>query len=451
MLLRLRMSRFGILPSFHPAFAHLIVPPPTSRLRILLVYRRHVSTFVYYPALLAKGGFAVDILTVPGHPVRRSRHVAQCFTAPDRDDAFRDALGERVRLGAPSPAGTSVPYTYLLFVDEPARRLAYGLPSDPILDALLPIPRTHPLAAAVGDKIRFHAWCEAHAFPVARTRLPSDADAAARHAIELGYPVVLKGAVGSGGQAVRICKDEPALQSAFVALARGGAVLVQEFVQGPVGSVAFVARQGRIGAWSASEKFLTLKAGLGPSVVCRTRADAALGDLAARIAAAGALTGITGFDWMETSPGRFVVIDPHFGRCTPPAAIAARSGVHFGDALKRLLASDIPVHVQGPDPGLVGKRIALFPQMVELVVQGQLRALLRAAPPWAADVRYFFGPADEWRLTVGLAAHYLAASMRILAGQVLRRVRRPRAPVASPQAQRCARPNSTTTCLDTPP
>lgn len=383
--------------------------PITDSPRVLLVYRRHASSFVYYPALLARAGLAVDILTAPNHPARHSRHVRERFTAADSDVAFQDALAERLAAEV---------YAEVLFIDEPARRLAYGLPADPARDARLPIPRTNPLSAIVEDKILFQAWCEQHGLPVPRVRLPVDAEAAVRAAAALGYPVVLKGAAGAGGQAVRICADENAVREGFAPLAiLGGRVMAQEFVAGPVGSVTFAARRGRVGAWDAGEKLLALKDGLGPSVVRRTRADPELGRLALAVAAAGEVSGITGFDWMETAPGRFVIIDPHFGRCTPPAVIGASSGVEFGDALRRLIDGDHRV----VSPTCGGKRVALFPQIIEVVFQGRLFGLLRAAPPFARGVRYFFGPADEWRLSARIAIHYVVSGLRVLAGRLRRR------------------------------
>lgn len=386
-----------------------LMPTPTACFAVLLVFRRHASTFVYYPAMLSAGGLVVDILTVSGHPARHSRHVRERFTAPDDDPAFQAAIAERLEHGA---------YRTVLFIDEAARRLAYALPVDARRDALLPIPRANPLASAVDDKLLFHAWCEQHELPVARTHPVSDAASATRLARAYGYPVVLKGAAGTGGDAVRICPDEAALLDALVSLAqaRAGHVMLQEYIRGPVGSVIFVARRGRVAVWSAFEKQLALARGLGPSVVCRPRTDAELGRLAVRAAAAGEVSGVTGFDWMEPAPGRFVVIDPHFGRCTPPAVIAPFSGVNLGAGLRRRHEDDGGMG----EPADVDARIALFPQIIELVFQGRGGELLRAAPPFSKGVRYYFGPAEEWWLSVRIGLHYLHSGLRVLAGRLRR-------------------------------
>lgn len=381
-----------------------------SRLAVLLVYRRHASTFVYYPAMLAGAGLAVDILTVGNHPARHSRHVRTRFTAPDNDAAFQSAIAERMDPEA---------YDTVLFIDEAARRLAYALPADARRDALLPMPRANPLASAVDDKLRFHVWCEYHGLPVARTQFCADVGTAARLAAEFGYPVVLKGASGAGGKAVRICPDETSLGDAFASLTRAGDVIIQEYIHGQVGSVTFVARHGRVAAWSAQAKLISLARGLGPLALCGPRTDAELGSLAVRAAAAGEVSGITGFDWMEAAPGRFVLIDPHFGRCTPPAVVARFSGVDYGEGLRRLLENGTP-QLQAPTATAVAARIALFPQIIELTFQGRAGELLRAAPPFAKNVRYSFGPSDEWWLSIRLGLLYLVSGLRVLAGRLRR-------------------------------
>ena len=378
--------------------------------RVLLVYRRHASTFVYYPAMLSRAGFRVDVLTVPGHPVHRSVHVTGKFTAPNDDTAFQAAMAQRL---------ASTAYVAQLFIDEAARRLGYALPPDAGRDALLPIPRANPLSEAVDDKLRFQAWCEQHSLPVARTYIADHVEAAAKHAETLGYPVVVKCSVGVGGQAVRICSDEAALREAFTTLAMGGPVMVQEFISGPVGSLCFAAVNGNLGAWIASEKKVALLGGLGPGVVRHTRADSVLGDIAIRIAAAGQITGITGCDWMEKSPGCFVIIDPHCGRCTPPAVLGTYSDVDLGIAFRRLFDGDNRVD---PPVGW-GDRVAMFPQIVELIFEGRLGQLWRAAPAFSKRTHYFFGPTDEWRLSLALGLNYFVSGFRVLLGGLRNRLK----------------------------
>jgi hypothetical protein len=380
------------------------MPPPSTTQRLLLVYRSHSSTLAYYPAMLAQAGFAVDVLTTPGHPVRRSRYVQNTFGATS-DDEFQVKL-ERLT--------DKEDYKVLILMDEEARTLSYQMTPCAHRDQLLPIPRQNALIGAVRDKILFHTWCESHGLPVLRTRFLDSEEHAVTEASLMGYPVVLKCSIGGGGKAVLICRDEQMMRNYYTEMQILGRMLIQEFVTGPVGSVSFAARRGRVGAWIAGEKFIALRAGLGPSVVRLTRDDAALGQLARQVAVAGELTGITGFDWMEVEPGRFVIIDPHCGRATPPAVIGRYCGVDLGQALGRLFADDYRLD----HPTTAGDRVAMFPQIIELAFEGRCGELFRLARPWGARVHYFWGPRAEWRMTLYMGLQYIYAGCRIWGGRM---------------------------------
>lgn len=373
--------------------------------RVLMVYRHHASSLVYYPAMLGKAGFAVDVLTVASHPVRYSRHVANRLKAGNSDEAFRAALEKCILADA---------YHFLLFADEESRRIGYSLPAHPQYDKLLPIPRENPLSCAVDDKIQFQAWCRQHGLPIAITHIAEDSDHAVQMAGLLGYPVILKGSVGVGGKAVHICKDELSLREAHAKLAPCGQPMVQEFITGPVGSITFCSQRGRMGAWFSGEKQLALKKGLGPTAVRHTRKDPALGQLALKVAALGEITGITGFDWMEKAPGCFVIIDPHCGRCTPTAVTGHYSGVQIGKAFRRLLEGDN--HIEHPSRD--SERVAIFPLIVEVIFQGRFLELLRAAPLFFKKSYYFFGPLDECVLTFVLGFQYIVSGLRVVFGRM---------------------------------
>lgn len=372
---------------------------------MLLVFRRYASGFVYFPWMMARAGVEVDVVAAAGHPVRRSRHVRRVFTAAANDEAFRATVSARLATGE---------YALLLAMDEPGRDLLYRGERDAAIEPYLPVPRANPLREAFSDKERFLGWCERNGVPVPQTRVVATADEGIAFAAEWDFPVVLKGAVGMGGKAVRVCGGEDEVRVAYRELAAGGGhVLAQRFVRGAVGSCSLVAWRGRVGAWTASEKWISLADGLGPSAVRRLRNDAELGRLVTRIAAAGEVTGITGFDWIEGAPGEFLVIDPHFGRCTPPAAISDYSGVDVGAAVRGLLEGD--ERVQAPrNEGLI---VAMYPQFVELAMQGGLWTLLRRANPLSPKVRYHVGPAAEAGLTLRLGASYVAAGLKVRLGR----------------------------------
>lgn len=381
-------------------------PRGPSSLRVLLVYRHYASSFVYYPWMLARAGLVVDVVTTRNHPIWRSKHVRRVHAVASTDDAFREAIAGRLAAGN---------YALLLLMDEPSRTLVYRGALDPVIERHLPVPRESDLVEAFSDKERFQAWCERHGIPTPQTcgvETESEAVACAR---AWNYPIVLKGVAGMGGKAVRICRSASELSAAFGELsASGGRVLAQRFIAGAIGSTSFVALQGEMSAWTASEKFISVAKGLGPSAVRRIRTDPVLGELAAKIAAEGKITGITGFDWMEAGPGEFLVIDPHFGRCTPPAAISHLAGVDVGAAVRDLLEGT--GRKQAPRGS--GKIVVMFPQMLELALQGGLWKLVTRANPLSSRVHYDFGPRSEWALSLRLGTSYLSNGARVLLGRV---------------------------------
>jgi hypothetical protein len=304
-------------------------------------------------------------------------------------------------------------YDGLLLIDEPARSLVYARETPPELEPYLPIPRSNELHRAAADKQLFQSWCERRGVPTPATRVVNSLGEIEGFVSARDYPVVLKGAQGFGGEAVKIVHTPAQARSAFARLSVLGAVLVQEFIHGPVGSTAFVAHRGRITAWFASEKYIALSRGLGPSAVRRFQSHPELGRIARLIAEAGEISGITGFDWMEVGDGRFVVIDPHFGRCTSPAVLGDAVGVQLGTAWLDAIAGSGSVQVPRESRELA----ALFPQCLDLVFQGRLWELLRRATPFASGVSYYFGPRDEWRMSLALTRDYVHAGLRVMFGR----------------------------------
>jgi hypothetical protein len=193
-------------------------------------------------------------------------------------------------------------------------------------------------------------------------------------------------------------------------------------------------------AWFASEKFIALSRGLGPSAVRRFQSHPELGRIARLVAETGEISGITGFDWMDAGNGRFVVIDPHFGRCTSPTVLGDAVGVHLGKAWIDAIEGRDSVQ----EPRESRDLAALFPQCLDLVFQGRLWELLRRATPFKTGVRYYFGPRAEWRMTWALTLDYVHAAARIFLGrarEVLRAKRsREEAPVVGRPAVELPKP-----------
>lgn len=374
--------------------------------RVLLVFRYYVSSFVYLPSILAKANLKVDVVADRTHLVRHAKAVDRFYFVPaDTDEAFWQTTIERLETGE---------YVFLLVTDEPGRNIFVRDPLPASLQHYASLPQNNALSQAVLDKILFQQWCEKNSIPVAPGRMVATAEEAVAYATTLDYPVVVKGAEGTGGQAVQFCHHADEVETAFTRFATNDRVMVQQFIRGPVGAVSFVAHRGKVAAWFAFEKTVALLQGKGPAVVPTLRCDEELKAITHRLAAAGEVSGITGFDWMETAPGRFVVIDPHFGRCTPQLAIADRAGVDYAKAIRQIIEGKIVL--QDPDPARCGS-VVMYPQVVELIFQGEFLKLLSMVLPFNKNTSYYFGPRTEFELSLQIAKKYTHDHFRVVFGR----------------------------------
>ncbi len=96
--------------------------------------------------------------------------------------------------------------------------------------------------AAMGDKTEARRRMREAGVPVVpgTTEALPDAEAAARVASEIGYPVLLKAAAGGGGKGMRVVAAERELGGAFAAAAReaqqafgDGSIYVEKYLEGP--------------------------------------------------------------------------------------------------------------------------------------------------------------------------------------------------------------------------
>ena len=236
-----------------------------------------------------------------------------------------------------------------------------------------------------------------------------------------GFPFVLKDPKGSGGLAVSIVHSESDIDRFLSDLSRESCsgIIAQEYIEGKVGTTTFLAMKGECLACVSSEKYIAFHDGTGPSAI-RRYLDLLESEVAAsRMSELAGLSGITGFDWMLDGQGRCLVIDPHIGRCPTDVAFSGIVGVEFGEAILRRLKG---LENNFPRSKLDGRIIAPFPQILELVLSGGLRQLLKKAPLFSNEVTYFFGPLSEWKLSLVVAHRYLEGAIRVFLGKLKRRL-----------------------------
>lgn len=380
-----------------------------DKVRVLLVYNRSSSSFTAYPWMLARNGkCVVDVLARTEHPVTYSRWINRHIPFESDEDLVRRL---KERLGSKA-------YDSMLMIDESTRNLVLPLRHDPVLAPYMPFPVDSPLNEACMQKTLFHEWCCSNKIPRPHSQLVRNPQEAKLAAGEIGFPLILKGSVGNRGLAVFIV-DNP--ESMFDRMKENGQEkdwLIQEFVRGEVGSTSFIARNGEVFATCSSYKHISLRGGLGPSSIRRFVASPELERIARLVAAAGKISGITGFDWMEAGPNNYKVIDPHLGRGTTSVVASDRDGVDMAEAF---YASCTEGQAQPPQKGS-GKIVWMMPQSIALAFDGWLFKGLRRANPLSRKVSVFWHGESEGRVLRKMAIPKIVGELKVRLGAWQRRI-----------------------------
>jgi predicted ATP-grasp superfamily ATP-dependent carboligase len=234
------------------------------------------------PRELARAGFEVSVLAPERALVAKSRHVRAVTYLPEATTPLQWAYLLAASLGQTAPR-------LIVPCDDTALQLMMTFIETPP-DAIEGSVRNHLLALmqeSLGDSRFYRRSIDKTLLPPAAealgVRVPpfkviSDVDAAREFARTHGYPVVLKRAFGTAGQAVELVPDESRLESAFRRLISKGNVtlwssadmLVQAWIPGK-GLLHAVAAWGGIAYAGMTREVLMRSSATGPSTVVRCR------------------------------------------------------------------------------------------------------------------------------------------------------------------------------------
>lgn len=376
--------------------------------KVLLLYRQYASSFTAYPWIFGRERkIEVHTLAPRSHAIRHSRWVDGHHTF-DEPGGMIEALLDLLESG----------YDAMLCIDEPARELVLENRGNPLIRPYLPFPENSDLFEAAVNKVKFQQWCARQGLASPRSEFCATRDELESAAGEFDFPLILKGAHGAGGQQVHIVrnKDEFAPLIAGIHPAPGDEWIVQEYITGSVGTTLFVAGGGELYAHCSVINRVCMHGGIGPSAICEFIVAPELEAIAAELAKH--MDGLTGVDWMRDAEGRFILIDPHFGRATPNAVIAHLGGVDFGQAFYRALTGARP---EMKRPNDSHNQAWLMPKSLNLIFEGRLFEALRCANPFSRKVKIFWGGRGEWRLFLALTADVVLGNLRVLFGAARRR------------------------------
>lgn len=159
----------------------------------------------------------------------------------------------------------------------------------------------------------------------------------------LSLPIVIKGAVGRGGQTTFVASSATEARDALRRIERRGTeAFAQRYIHGPTFLVGGVFHRGSPLRLYAGEKRVQFPSRTGPAAVLVSTRDEALIRSATRIFQAVGLTGLASADFIRAPDGRF-----HFLELNPrpwgSIAAARDAGVDLFDPLTALWRGTLPI------------------------------------------------------------------------------------------------------------
>lgn len=207
------------------------------------------------------------------------------------------------------------PYDVVLERSIHHSRALYALKA--LNDAGVPTVNTSEVADICGDKFKTTQALIKHGVPTPKTRMAFTPESAIRAIEELGYPVVLKPAIGSWGRLIAKVNDREAAEALLehkeiLGSYHHSIFYIQEYVPKPSGRDirAFVVGDDCICAiYRASAHWITNTARGGQASVCPV--TPALADIC--VGAAHAVGGgVVAIDLLETLDGRLLVNEVNY-------------------------------------------------------------------------------------------------------------------------------------------
>jgi predicted ATP-grasp superfamily ATP-dependent carboligase len=300
-------------------------------MRVLLVEEGWHSTL-----RLARGlhdaGFAVTVLTANGKRARCRHRNVDWRCGPGVEDArFVAHVDAMVRESA---------FDRVLPLTEPAMQRLWDAP---IAWQERIFPRTEPWQRRlVLDKHLLLEHAASRGIPIPRYRRVDatfDRGVAAR---ELGLPLVVKGATGSGGRRVRIVDTQEALAATLErAGVLGGEWIVQEHLASPTYLVGGVFRDGEPIRLYAGVKLAQYPPRTGGAIRLRSTRDAALVELGLCAVRELRWTGFASVDCVRRADGAFALLEVN-PRLWGSHAAARAAGVELFGAFAQLVAGESP-------------------------------------------------------------------------------------------------------------
>ena len=304
------------------------------------------------PRELVRAGFDVAVLAPKGALVAESRYVGSVTQLPDGATPMHwmYLLSACVESCAPRlivPCDDTTLQLMMSFIEEPPKSL-----NAPLRDRLLAL-----ISESLGDPRYYRTSISKTLLPAAAAalgvRVPSyeviaDVAAARAFAQTHGYPVVLKRAFGSAGDAVEVVPDEASLEAAFrklqssagTSLWNSDELLIQAWIPGKGLLDGVAAWGGTVYAGMTREVLLRYSA-TGPSTVVRCRHAPEARRFSGLLAAGFGISGFFGPEYIEHAQTGDVYLIEINRRVTNGVQLGGFVGVDLCGALAAALSGSI--------------------------------------------------------------------------------------------------------------
>ncbi len=195
-------------------------------------------------------------------------------------------------------------------------------------------------------KHRFNKLCHRHGLRAPKNIVCRDLPEARAAAEKLGYPVMLKNHLGSGGLGVRQARDPAALASHYATLSAASpdGLSVQEYIPGKLGNCHAIARRGKVRQWYCYESIKTWPEAESPPTVTATVESHEADALAFRVAEITGYHGIFGLDWVRAQRDGHIYLLECNPRMTPGMCRGKVFGLDPAEAIEELWQEPSPTH-----------------------------------------------------------------------------------------------------------
>ncbi len=322
---------------------------PPMKPRVLCVASPDWFGVSRLPQLLAQAGCHTTILTDLRNMSARSRWVD--VRLPGARDAAENIELLRLHLE------TGATYDWIMLADDPTmvegvRRCRESwcrgwFPVDPAtVNPELLIHKTLLMSAA-----------SAPGLPVPRSITVSTADEIREAARAIGFPVLVKPAVGTAGSGIVTAGDAGELEARMPS---PGPFVVQALVKGRVGGTLVLFDHGRPLWWQNSLRKRVWPEPYGPSCQRRSISHPAFSIIVEKLGAILNMTGLGEIEWILPDDGGSPLVIEFNPRPPPYAYLADAKGGDLPKAIAAFLAGARTT--AAPSDGPEGPLVRLFPQ-----------------------------------------------------------------------------------------